>query len=526
VKATPGSAVAPRPLRWVLACLILAFAAAFSGCSDGDDERRIPASAVGGALAHIRSDSSVVFAVETDLEKGAVSGVDRLGPDARRAIAAVVRSQIGQRGVPFDSVVRPQLGNPLVIGITRGGDPVAAMRVSRAAKLRRDVERILDRGGAERADTYQGTLVWKERRPDGRGRHAALDGTELVVAASERDLHEAIDAARGSGNLASSRWVVAALGETSLVRGVGYAQRLLDSRGQGQAADARKVPWIRALGGFAFNVEVIRPRDVESAGGELFVSFELATKRIRLSERDLPLVPGGRSITSPVTTPRLHDPAAPASIAVLEPRRLVRFLERSLQATDPARFERYQTGVEQLRAILRVDLRRDLIDRIKSLSLAARSATAFTFVGTLERGAAPGFRRDLDRARLFVEGFLNDVVPGTSVRARGTGAQRVWVVENRGLTLARYAVRGGALVGSVGSSRLPDPAGGRRPRYAVGSLVLKGDLGRIGRLLGFLFDIPDQAFGVVSRLGDLTLGVKIDTRGVLADGPLRVRPVR
>jgi hypothetical protein len=244
------------------------------------------------------------------------------------------------------------------------------------------------------------------------------------------------------------------------------------------------------------------------------VDFKLATNRARLSEEDLPLRPG-------VASPRLHDPDAPASAAVLEPQQLVRFLERTLRATDPARFQRYETGIEQLRSILRVNLRRDLIEKIRSISVAATSASGFTFVAPLAAGSEARFRSDLDRAELFVEGVLGDVAQGTSVDARGVGAERVWIVRNRGLTLARYAVRGGMLIGSVGAP-LPKPARGTRLRGVHGSLVLKGDLGRVGRLLGIVLTIPDQAFGVFSRLGDLTVGVRTDTRGVTASGRLDV----
>ena len=507
MKGTPGSAAAARPLRWVLACLVLAFATAPAGCSDGD-ERKPPASALDGALSHLRSDSSAAFAIATELGTGAPSRVDRLGRDGRRAVEAVARAQIGQRGIPFESVIRPQLGNPLVVGITRQGDRVSAIRASSPEKLRRDLEQQLDGGSAERLESHEGALVWKDGRAPRAARYAALRDDELVVARSERDVHEAIDAARGSENLVSNRAVRSKLGEVGLVAGVGDAQRLLGAGDERQAADARRVRWIRALGLFELDIDV--------RGRRLFANLEILTNRVRLSRQDLPLVPGARS-------PRIHDPDAAASAGVLEPQQLIRFFEQTLRATDPTRFERYETGVEQLRSILRVDLRRDLVGKIESLSLAARSATAFTFVGRLEPGSAGGFRRDLERAQLFVQGVLGDAVPGTSVTARGDGPQRVWVVRSSGLTVARYSVRGDALVGSVGSGPLPRAGRGTRLRDVAGSLVLKGDLGRIGSLLDFLLDVPSEAFGVVSRLGDLTLGVRTGTESIRGSGWVRIR---
>jgi hypothetical protein len=491
----------------VLACLILA-SAAFAGCSGGDEQPRVYGSALDGALSHLRSDSSAAFAVATDLESGAPSGIDSLGADGRRAVEAVAKSQIGQRGIAFDAVIRQQLGNPLAVGITRQGDSVSVIRVRSSQSLRSDVEERLDRGRVERLDDHEGALVWNDRRAARTARYAALDGRELIVAGSERDLKEAIDAARGTENLASNSAVRAKLAEAELLGGVGDAQRLLDAGDPQQAADARKVRWVRSLGIFDLQVE--------ARGRRLLTDFVIHTNRVELSERDLPLAPGPGS-------PPLHDPGAAASVAVRKPQQLVRFLEQTLRATDPARSQRYETGIEQLRAILRVDLRRDLIGKIASVSVAARSATSFTFVARLAPGAAAAFRKDLDRSQLFVQGVLGDAIPGIGVTARGTGAQRVWIVRNGGVTVGRYAVRGNSLVGSVGSAPLPSPGGGSRQRGITGSLVLKGDLGRIGNLLDFLLEVPGNAFGVVSRLGDLTLGVRTDTRRLQGSGYVRIR---
>jgi hypothetical protein len=499
-----------RPLREVLACLFLAVTLGLSGCFGGDDERAIPATPLAAGLSYLRSDSAAAFVTETDLRRSAPSGVGRLGADGRSGVEAVVRSQIGQRGTEFRSTIRTQLGNPLVTGITRRGRRVAAIRVQDTARLRRAIEEDAGRGRVERLDDYEGALVWKEKRPAQDATYGALHEQELVVAQSEKDIHEAIDAARGSNNLASEEAVTATLtrlGPASLVRAVGDAQRVLESGDPGQAADSRNVRWVKALGIFTLVAKV--------EGRGVSVDFSLATNRVRLTERDLPLAPG-------TSSPRVHDPGAPASVAILEPQQLAGFLEQTLRATDPDRFARYQTGVDQLRAILRVDLHRDLIDKITSLSVAATAPTAFTFEATLEPGAGTAFRRDLDRAQLFVEGVVNDVAPGTSIEVRGTGPERVWVIKNRGLTLGRYSVRAGKLVGSVGPARIPPPVRGRRLPGVEGSLVLRGDLGRIGRLLGTLFAIPDQAFGVVSRLGDLTLGVRTETKGLRASGSLRI----
>jgi hypothetical protein len=476
-----------------------------SGCSGGDDDQPIPGGALGGALAYFRDDTGLASVIRTDLDEDVLSGLEgRSRSDGRKALTAVLKSGLAQRGISFESVIRPQLGNPLVSGITHDGRQVGAIRVRDPVKLRQDVERLLDRGAAEGLDDYRDALVWKDKRRD--PRYAAIHDRELVVAGSENDLKEAIDAASGSENLAFDapfRAKLASLDRDALVRAVGDAQRLLSTGDPVRVADARKVPWIRALGTLTLTGSVVHQR--------LRVDFRLLTNRARLSEDDLPLEPGLKS-------PRLHDPDAPASVGVLGPQQLFLFVEQTLRATDPVRFERYETGVEQLRSILRVNLHRDLVDKIESLSLAAQSATALTFQGDLTPGSGPEFARKLDRAQLFVQGVLNDVLAGTSVESRGIGARKSWIVENRGVTLGRYAVRGDKLIGTVGTAPLPRPVRGTRLRGVTGSLVLEGDAGRIGRLLGFLGNLSDQAFGVVSRLGDLTLGVRTDTDELSASG--------
>jgi hypothetical protein len=56
----------------------------------------------------------------------------------------------------------------------------------------------------------------------------------------------------------------------------------------------------------------------------------------------------------------------------------------------------------------------------------------------------------------------------------------------------------------------------------TGSLAIKGDLGRIGRLLDFVFQVPNDVFSVVSKLGDLTLGVRTDSEQLRGRGWIRV----
>jgi hypothetical protein len=516
VKSRTGAAVVPRPLSalgWALAVAAVALVAGPAGCFDGDDERRLPAGPLAEALSYFPAGSGAVFVIETDLQRGPFKRLDELGSRFRRwrAFKNEIEAEIEKQGLDFDRIVRPQLGNPFALAVAENGRRVAAIRVKDPHGLARAArDRIAD-GRAERLDDYKEAILWKEKGTRAQALpYSAKLKSDLVLAQSEQELKDAVDRAGGSDNLAFDRSFSAALdalGPGSLVRGVGDAQRLLESPDPGQAVEARKVPWIRALGIFTLAARV------EQRG--IGIDFELRTDRVRLSDDQLPLAPGNAA-------PRLHDPRAPAALALREPERLVRFVERTLKVTDPGRFARYEAGVMQLRSVFGVDLHRDLLARITNLSVAALSATSTTFEGTLEPGSGRDFARALDKALPLIQGVVGDLVPGTTIEARGGGAKRVWFVKNRGLTVARYAVRRETLVGSVGFADLPAPVAGKRLAGARGSLSVRGDPRRIAALVDLLPGIPEEAVEIFSGLRDLTLSFRIETRALTARGRVEV----
>jgi hypothetical protein len=521
VKSRTGAAVVPRPLRSALALRAGALAAASAvvlaaglpGCFGGEDEKRRPPGALAAALSFFPAGSGAVFVIETDARRGPFKRLDELGSRLRRwrALEKELEAELEQQGLDFDRIVRPQLGNPFALAVAENGRRLGAIRVKdRDALIRAARERIAARK-AERLDDYKEALVWKERgtRPQALPYSAVL-GSDLVLAQTEQDLEEAIDRTGSSNNLAFDKTfsvALASLGRGSLVRGVGDSQRLLENGDSGQAAEARKLPWVRALGIFTL-AATVEKRGIE-------IDFELRTDRLRLSDEQLPLAPG-------TAAPRLHDRGAAAALALREPERLVRFAERTLAVTDPGRFARYEAGVTQLRSVFGVNVHRDLLARIETLSVASLSATSATFVGTLEPGSGRAFARALDRALPFVQGVLGEFAPGTTIEARGGGARRAWFVKNRGLVIARYAVRRGTLVGSVGFAGLPAPVQGRRLSGASGSLSIRGDPRRIAALVDLLPAIPREALEVFSGLRDLTLSFRTETRALTAKGRIAV----
>jgi hypothetical protein len=503
---------AARRLRWalLLACAVLA--AGPAGCSDNGADRKKPADPLAGALSYLRTDSAAVFVVTTDRDSGPLAQLDELGSRFKRwrSLKKRIESSIGLAGLDLRQL-RPQLGNPLALAVAGDGHRVGAVRVRDPKALRSAGLARVDAGRAERLADHAGATLWKEKgAARGALAYSAAVDSDLVVAQSEQDLKDAIDAAGGSENLASGGTFFSTLKRLdadSLLRAVGDLQRLLASSDPDRAADARKIPWVRALGTFTAVSKVSRQA--------ITTDLRLRTDRVRLSDDQLPLAPGPRP-------PRLHDPGATDAIAVRKPEQLIRFLRRSLAVSDPGAAARLGAGIDQLRAFFGVSVNRDLLAKVTNLSVARVSSRTTTFEGRLEPGARLAFARALDRSQPLISGIVGELVPGTSIQARGAGDSRVWLVRSRGLTLARYAVRGDALIGSVGSGGLPVPSEGKRLRGVSGALAVKGDPARIVPLAGLLPGIPAELLDIVPRLGGVRLGVRAETGELTLRAQLRV----
>jgi hypothetical protein len=493
-------------LRTALAASALAVASILTGCFDGGDNKQEPAGSLRGALSYLPADAGAVLVVPTDLDAGPLKELDNLGSEFRgwETFRDELEGAIGGGVLDFEDDIRPQLGNPLGVAIGGDGERIGALRLHDPAALRRVVESHVRDGDATRLPDYRGAYRWRDRGgAEGEPRAAAIADPYLVVANNRRALERALDARADSDNIASDESVTSeleALGDDALARVVGDARTLAVAADPGAAAEAaRRIPWIAALGRFSA---------VARVGEEhVRIAFKLRTDGRRLSEDQLPLPPGPES-------PTLHQPAAAASLGVLEPDRLVRFIERLAEVIDPERFDPYGSAVDQLRSAFGVDLHRDLLRKVTNLSVSFAAGTAASFQARLEPGAAREVARTLARARPFVEEVLRDLVRGVTVQPQGSGRQRLYVVRQGPLPLARYGVRDGALVGSVGLASLPDPKAGRKIAGTKGALVIKADPGRLAALVpsdGLFGDgVVRGTLDLLSQLGELTLSIQAE----------------
>jgi hypothetical protein len=506
-----GRAAAGVNLRWAATAVALAalVTAVAGGCSGGADDRERPPGALAAALSHVPVRSGAAIAVATDPAGGPRARLHRL---ARRShdwarLERGFEASFSRAGLDARLLPNAQLGNPFVLGVGGTEQPVGAMRLRDPARFRGTVAARIASGRATRLPEIGKAFAWREG-----GALAAIDRSEVVVARSRADLQRAVDAGTGDSLAYDPRFLRGLeLDRRTLLRAFGDARRLLGDNKEGPSAQLLRIPWVSSLGDFGATARL--------AARSVRLELRLGTDRTPLSASELPLKTGS-------ATPRLHDLAAPATLALLEPDRLARFAERSLAVTDPDAYSSYSTGLSQLRSLFAVDLHRDLLEKIANLSIAISSATSLNFVARLEHGTRDDVVAALRRAEPGLALGIGDVLPGTSLAGRGSGSARVWTIRRGRLTVARYAVRSGSLVAAIGSARLPRPVLGAKLAGTRGSLAIEGDIGRVGRLLGTLLAFPADTIDLFSGLGDIELGIRTEVGGLVGRGKVEVGGTR
>jgi hypothetical protein len=161
------------------------FAAA--GCGGGNGK---PVTPLDDALGYFAHDAPFVAAVETDPDgpqvKSALSLVSRF--PAGGLLAAQLERLTGFRSLDYDRDIRPLLGAPLVVGLTRpaaGRDLsvplVAAIRVNDPTDAKR---LLLRQPGFVPRGRSSGARIYENRAES---RYAAVDG-HVLIAATNRDI--------------------------------------------------------------------------------------------------------------------------------------------------------------------------------------------------------------------------------------------------------------------------------------------------------------------------------------------------
>lgn len=494
------------PARGIIWLAVLAVAAVVVGCG-GNGATAAP---LDRALSYMQPDVAAVVVIPTDLEDGPLAELDRLGEsvDGWDDIKATIRSQLESEGGEFERIQR-QLGNPAVVAVgSRAGTTRAALQIADPKAEREEAERQVAEGEATRLDDYKGALIYRPRE----GLVLAIHDEVLIQAESNEQVRVAIDASEGSDNLSHDDEVTAALeqlGEDRIVRVVADLQEAIDSGSGSAARRARDVPWVKALDQLTASARV--------EGDQLLVDVAVSTGRQELREQDLPIAGGSEA-------PPLHSPGALATVALRDPGRIVAFGESVAKAIGPKGYEEFRQGIDQVRSTLDVDIRRDLLERIETLSVAADATPTprVTFVGKLSE--PDRFADALAKVPLFIQGLISGASSGeVIVRREGEGEEAVYIVQRGDDELARYGVRDEALVGSVLRGGLPpgnpgEPVAGAEG--ALGAMVDGERAGFLGRLSG---QLPRTVTEVLSALGQMELEMRSEPEQTTARASFKVR---
>jgi hypothetical protein len=522
----------PALSRRFAACgaAVLAVASvALPACGAGDGEKSEDLSpALEAALSYLPKDAAIAGAIPTNLERAPLKRLEKRASNLEgwQDLRKEFERQVAE-DLDFDRDIRPQLGNPLVLfasSLDQNDDfEYSALQVKDPQAMRRLLERSIAKGNEERLPDYKGALVTREAKGSpGQGNAAGDNFTALhqdvaVQANSEGQLKAAIDRSTGSDNLASNDKVASELdrgGEDVLFRLVGDTAELVKKARGKEAEAARKVKWVQAVGDFT-------AAGFATPDGVRF-EFEQKTDEQALSEGDLPIAAGANPAL-------LHDRNAPIAAGLRAPDQLYVFLEQAIKAAEPQQFAEYDAAIKQLKA-LGTDIHEDVLKKITNLSLALTSEQAGTFQTDLSEGAGEALRQFLQLSEPFFEGALGASAGRVRIVSRGSGDSKVWTVQDAsGEPVARYTVRGNALVGSLGSAPLPDPAEGTALPGAEGAFAsaLSGK-----RFVELVRDLDQQgtpslsdtdsrrALRLISTLASIRLSLRAETDALTGQGEL------
>jgi hypothetical protein len=515
----------PRPPILLLAGVLAAIA--LPGCGGGDTktgDAKVGGS-LGTALSYLPKRPVLVVVVPTQLDRGPLKELDRLaaGSGPWNRFKRNLKRQI-EKDLDFETELRPQLGNPSVYAMGRGGDndESSSLQVKDPKRLRQLLQRSIRRGDEARLPSYKGALMTKDvSNSDHDMAYTAIYQDVLLSADRPRQLRRAIDRHRGSDNLARAKSLgakVASLDANSVVRVAGDAGKLISSSRDPDLRLVRKVPWVRAFGEFTATARV--------ANRVVAIEGKLGTDRRHLAEEDLPLATGSEAA-------RLHRERGFVVLGIRNPGTLLTFFERALHAASPKQFRVFNSALNKVRRRSNVSLETDLVG--KFLNTSSAIGDTVTYQADLEPGSGPAVAEAISRSQRFTEKFVQRFVPGRTLIEAGHGVHRAWTVKRNGSIVGRYAVRGDklvgryavpghALVGSAGRPVLQPPTVARPVAWAKGALFVGIDLAqyaRVARVLGIqtrLLRKDRSGFRTLQGLGRVELALEVEQDALFAKG--------
>lgn len=476
------------------AVLALLIAALIAGCGGGAKKIGDPRAEV---LSYVPADAPVVGLVATDPQGPQIKALERLigrFPGAGLLLGRL-KSSLEDSGANYEQDVKPLLGNDLVFATptatgVAGGHVMIALVAEDAGRLGDLVDKQVEKGEARRAGERAGAKLYEETSGGGA---FAVNGAVVVAADTLDEVEAALDRhERGRGSFTAAKFdeALGPLPKDALLRVVGDARPLLAGA---SSAQARRVPWVAALGTFAVSVKAL--------SGGIEARFSLDTGGGNLADGDVPIATGPE--------PPSLAPGAPLTAGVRDLSHVIDFAQRAARAADPEGYRSFQTAKEQIRAGSGVNLDTDVVGQLTgNTDVQSDLKTWVVRVGVKDPEA---MTKTLARLVPLVPGFLEGAgLSGGRVRTLGGGLYRL---EVDGRAVATYGVRGGSLFVTDRAPSDLDAAASEEPKPArglEGSVVARVDGAGLAGMVADAFGLPGAITGFLQPIGDITLSMRAE----------------
>jgi hypothetical protein len=420
--------------RFVLLTALIALCLAIAGCGGGGGK---PAKPLDDAVGYFAKDAPFVAAIETDPNGAQIKQVKSLVGNL--PVAAILGPRLqnlaGLSSVDWSRDVRPQLGAPLVVGLTKpaaGAADIAvatvvAMRINHPSQVKQVLLRQPNfRGGGKSS----GVRIYDDPLDK---RYAAVDGHVLVAATNREILEQALSMKRSDNRMRASGFQrdLRGLPTGGLVRVSADPRQLIGA--DARLRPALNVKWLGSLRRLGLVAKAV------SSGVTL--DFHAASDSASIRDADLPLAPGAKSVP-------LIGTGNEVQVGLREPGRLTRFLTSVWRVVAPKHATQFSA-----REPRGIDLERQLPHHFADLAdLALDPFTrAFAARVTLNEPA------DVKAALVHLAPVLPDLaallgVKGVGVAAPPSGESFYALAKPNGKT-AVFGVIGNALVASSDASR-------------------------------------------------------------------------
>ena len=486
-----------RPLTLAAVCALI-----LVGC--GSSSSTHSAAAGSGALAselsYFDPGSPLVVSLGTDPTAASVSSGSALLH--RFPLAAFGESyalgKLSALGIDYQTDVKPLLGNPLSLAAdtstsigTAAKGFLVAWRTSSAAKLDALIKKI---PGLRSQGSFDGARVYGLG-----GLAAAVDGATIVLGGSAATVRAGLDRhAHGTGfDAAEYSRLTAGLPREALLQVFGDLRGVLSSA---KAAQARSIPWIGAVRGYAVAL---------SAGASaVSLHFRVDTSGAALTSAQLPIAPGSASAS--------FAGSLPISVGITNPAQALGFLLNTAEQLKASGYKRFQRAEARLRARHGFDLTSFIAQLTGSATLNSDGHTTM-FRATLSDPA----KAQREFTALIEQPGLLFSSPADRVRSLGGG----FLLESHGTSRTTFGISSGQLlVGAASVARLKEfaTAPGTAATGAQGSIAFRVALGSLLQLA--LLHAPSGLAGaVLARLGDITGWAQASPTALTGTASLAIR---